>query len=78
MENLHQQLSNLIEEAIFETPEHINGLWLSARNYNKLIQLINKVETLECEAKLWKEHSDEIFERDQKLVGQIISKLLDV
>lgn len=78
MENLHQQLSNLIEDAIFETPEHINGLWLSARNYNKLMQLIHKVETLEYEVNKLSKLSDEIFERDQKLVGQIISKLLDV
>lgn len=75
---LYQQLVDLIEKSIYETPEHINGVWLSNYNLRQLKHLIDKVETLEYKAKLLEESSNEIFERDKKLTGEIISKLLDI
>lgn len=76
--SLHQQLVDLLEEAIYETPEHINGVWLSSAKFRKLELLLNKLETLEHKANLLEKSSNELFEDQQKLAGQIISKLLDI
>ena len=69
MHNIHQELTDLVQEALSETPKHINGIWLSEAKYRKLIELINEIEPLEKEILKLRELSSDIFEHDMKILG---------